>query len=487
MNRYDIVLVGAGSGGIGAALAAARAGCSVLLLEQAGTLGGTMVRGGVHNWEPGVGGTGIPFDLFRRLKRIRGAVGITSFGRHLAAPEPGKPVFPGGELLQDATRTYRDTLRRHGAPGGRWDYAYGRTHWHSVAFEPGALRHVVEAMLAETGRCTVRTGTSFTDVALHDGRIHALILADGTTVGAAHFIDATGDAALAAACRCPTACGEEARATYGEPSAPEHATACVNGVTLIYRVTPVASEAVEPLPSGLSETCWWRPQFPVAAYTQYPCGDLNVNMLPTQEGAEYLSMAPDAAYAECARRVRAHWHDAQTRFPEFRRFRLAWLAPALGVRETRRIIGEYVLSENDVRAGLDAQTHADVIAIADHALDTHGRASAGCRELAAPYGIPFRCLLPCGVDNLLVASRAASFSSLAASSCRLSRTLMQLGQAAGTAAALALQAGHDLRALPPLLLREALRRQHVALEWPLPAALEEHLTQEDEPDRKRFP
>jgi hypothetical protein len=80
-------------------------------------------------------------------------------------------------------------------------------------------------------------------------------------------------------------------------------------------------------------------------------------------------------------------------------------------------------------------------------------------------------LIPKGYRNLLIACRAASFSSLAASSCRLSRTMMQLGQAAGTAAALAKELNIDLPDVPPDRLRAALREQHVQLEHPMPESL----------------
>ncbi len=63
------------------------------------------------------------------------------------------------------------------------------------------------------------------------------------------------------------------------------------------------------------------------------------------------------------------------------------------------------------------------------------------KELEQPYGIPYSCLLPAEYDNLIAASRGASFSHIAASSCRLSRTMMALGEAAGVASALALRDG----------------------------------------------
>ena len=105
--------------------------------------------------------------------------------------------------------------------------------------------------------------------------------------------------------------------------------------------------------------------------------------------------------------------------------------------------------------------------------------------MTEPYGIPFRCLIPKGYRNLLVACRASSFSSLAASSCRLSRTMMQMGQAAGPAAALAKELNVDLPAVPAERLRDALRQLRVQLEHPMPEALRAHLQKEEEPAAER--
>lgn len=134
---------------------------------------------------------------------------------------------------------------------------------------------------------------------------------------------------------------------------------------------------------------------PVTSIRTYPNGDLNMNPLHLMTGAEAFQLGERARQVAFAR-ARMHWHVLQTRYP-FDRWKRTWMSPALGVRETHRLVGRYVLR---------------------------------------PYGVPFRCLLPLEVDNLLVACRGASFSSIGASSCRLSRTMMILGQAAGTAAAL---------------------------------------------------
>ena len=161
--------------------------------------------------------------------------------------------------------------------------------------------------------------------------------------------------------------------------------------------------------------------------------------------------------------------------PAVQKYRLKYLAPALGVRESQRIVGEYVLNQRDLLAGLSGQKHPDIICLADHSMDTHGSHTRASGELHEPYGVPFRCLIPQGYRNLLIACRAASFSSIAASSCRLSRTLMQLGQAAGTAVALAKEAKLELPQVPADRLRTALRQQHVQLEHPMPADLRAYL------------
>ena len=87
-GRYDadLVVVGAGSGGIGAAWAAARRGLEVLLIEQADVIGGTVTRAGVSTWEMGAGGTGLPFEIYKRLRALPRAVGIYSYGRHILWP-----------------------------------------------------------------------------------------------------------------------------------------------------------------------------------------------------------------------------------------------------------------------------------------------------------------------------------------------------------------------------------------------------------------
>lgn len=476
--RCELAVIGGGSGGFGAALSAARAGVDVVLVERADCLGGNSVRGGVNNWEPGAGGTGFPFELYQRLKRQTNAVGIYSPGRHMNTFDPAKESFrfPGGECVIDPGRTYLDTLARAGT-----------RERHGVPFEPAAMARTMLAMLEETGHCRVLFNAEFKLAHADDLHVSSVRLADGRVIEADYFVDATGDGLVCVSAGCSSMQGQESRETFGEPDAPPNATARINGVTLIYRVAPVSEPRIEALQEGVSNRCWWAKNFPVAVFTHYPNGDLNVNMLPTMDGEEFMRLGYPAAMEECRRRTRAHWHDLQTRFAEFRRFTLLWTAPALGIRESRRIVGDYVLTERDLLAGIGGQKHEDIIALSDHAMDTHGSHNRGIGELRQPYGVPYRCLIPKGRRNLLVACRASSFSSLAASSCRLSRTMMQLGQAAGTAVVLAKKLDVELPDVPPAQLRDELRKQHVQLDFPTPDNLREYIKEEERLQRKEHP
>ncbi len=470
---YDLIVVGVGSGGFGAALAGARGGLSVLCLEKADRIGGTAVRAGVSHWEPGVGGTGFPFEVYKRLKAIPQAVGVYSFGRHISWSP--KDPFPGGEHVVDPACAYADTLRRHPPEGKPIDHAFRKAYWHGVVFEPKAYEGVLREMLAETGKVTLLTGTTFDTVSVAEGRITEMSLTNGTRVRARAYVDATGGGALCKACGSEMLFGQESRARLGETSAPESANDQINGVTLMFRITKTDTPGIEALPEGIPEACWWG-RFPVMSAVKFPNGDYSCNMLPTMKGKEFAQLGYPAAFEECRRRVYSFWHHVQSGWPEFQGYRIAYVCEALGVRETTRVLGEYVLTEQDLEAGLAAQGHPDIIALADHSIDRHGAKGGG--EVAAPYGVPYRCLVPKGFKNLLIACRGASFSSLAASSCRLSRTMMQLGQAAGTAAALAQELTVDLPDVPPARLRAALREQHVELDWPRPGKLEVYLREE---------
>ena len=139
--------------------------------------------------------------------------------------------------------------------------------------------------------------------------------------------------------------------------------------------------------------------------------------------------------------------------------------PVAGGRESRRIIGDYQLTEQDVREG---RRHEDVVVLGAWRLDRHPPGSAGYHEISwiPPYDIPYRTLLPKDFDNLLVAGRCHSASSAALASSRVTATAMGMGQAAGVAAALAVAGYRVPRQVDIVELQDALRTAGVILQAP---------------------
>ena len=440
LGSVDLCVIGGGSGGFGAACAAARLGLHVVLVEAGGALGGTSAWAGVNNYEPVAGATGLPAEVYERLRQRPLAAALQTSPR---GPSPGRPW---GRYELAAETDYRLSLsRRSGVP---------------ITFEPAALAEVMAGMLAETGRCHVHPSTRFTDVQV-DGRRISSIGVEGPDgrrdIRAPLFVDATADILVARSAGCRTALGPEGPEAHGEPSATREGGLVLNNATLCYRVAPLEpgeAPRIQACPDGVDLDAL----HPITSIRTYPNGDLNMNPLHLMTGREALELGARAR-AVALPRTEAHWHLLQTRFG-FDGWKLVWVSPMLGVRESYRLVGRYVLQERDLLAGLAGQTHEDIVALADHSIDFHGARPS--REVPnGPYGVPFRCLLPCELDNLQVACRGASFSSIGASSCRLSRTMMVLGQAAGTAAALF---GPDVGALDSQRLRQQLAADGVALD-----------------------
>ena len=156
--------------------------------------------------------------------------------------------------------------------------------------------------------------------------------------------------------------------------------------------------------------------------------------------------------------------DFFTRYmPQFRHAYLEQTAPHIGVRETRRIMGEYELTLEDLLTG---RKQEDGICICGFNVDIHqpdGLSQEGYEYQTKPYHIPYRALLPLKVENLLVAGRCISGSYEAHASYRVTGDCVAMGQAAGTAAALAVSQGVTPRNLEAAELLDELRRAGVRL------------------------
>jgi hypothetical protein len=178
------------------------------------------------------------------------------------------------------------------------------------------------------------------------------------------------------------------------------------------------------------------------------------------------------AEIEGRRQVQEYHRFLRDRVPGFEQSVLVATSPAIGVRESRRVIGDYRLTREDV---LEAHRFPDEIALCGAPIEDH-IAAVDTRWTYVPdsgvYGIPFRCLLPAGVEGMLVAGRCFSATHDAHASARSMATCMAMGQAAGTAAALAVKSGVGPRSLHAADVRARLAEDGALLE-PL-QAVESH-------------
>jgi len=416
VNCYDVCVVGVGSGGFGAALAAARNGASVIAIEKDQVVGGTTTMAWIHVWQPVLGGGPFPRELWERMSELPGGTD----GLPYSAGEPG--TFVGKQM----------------------------------GFEPWAFDWVARQMLAETGKCDLRLGTSLVDVDASDGRIRSVTVEQsGKLYGvvARQYIDCTSDAELCFRAGCECRVGEDARSEFGESLAPEEPTVRVNPSTLIYRVRDFGEKQRTWLPPDTPpDHCVGEP-----AWCRMANGDRLINRCGMIEGNTLDADCRKPILQEALRRVYAHLYWLQTA-AGLDTWGLVGIAPQIGVRESRRVMGEYIMTEHDCMTGLNGQDHPDIVVTADHTLDLHN--SFDLPVANGPFGIPYRCLRPRGFGNLQVASKAASFSHVAASACRLQRTVMRMGEVAGTAAAMAAAEGID----PGAVQIDALKEQLIANE-----------------------
>jgi hypothetical protein len=432
----DVLVVGGGSAGIAASVAAARAGASTMLVERYGFLGGTstaalvgpfMTSFSTEGHQRIVGG--IFQEIVARMEAAGGAI------------DPGR--IPG--------------VSEYGS-------FIGIGHTHVTPFNPEALKVAAQEMVTEAA-VDVLYHTTFVDTRTDGSRVRGVVVVNKAGLGLIRsrvVIDSSADGDVAAAAGAPYMKGR-----------PEDGK--MQPATMFFRVGGVSDETVatwqrehERLHPGerlyqcvVAEARargeWTLPREWLNFYREPEPGvwRVNVTRVLGVDGTDPVSLT--RGEIEGRRQVWWLMQFLVKCCPGFERARLLEAATQLGVRETRRIIGEHVLTGEDV---LEGRRFPDAIARGSYLIDIHDPAGTRTRlvQIQAPfYDIPYRCLVPKEHDGLLVAGRCISVDHVAFGSTRVIPQCYATGEAAGTAAALAVAGSREPRAVDTAKLRDAIR------------------------------
>ncbi|MFC4776276.1 FAD-dependent oxidoreductase [Paenibacillus sp. GCM10023252] len=419
-KTVDVLVLGGGAAGVCAAISAARSGLSVLLVESQGCLGGSRTATGVDTF--------YGFYTPKEQQRIVGGI-----------------PWEIASQLTEANAAF-ERKNTYGAGTG-------------ITYDVERLKMVYEQAVLESG-AELLFHTYASEVHVTEGTITGVLLANKrglTEVSAKVYVDTTGDGDIAA----------RSGALFEQSE-----TKDLQSLSTIFFMGGVDTAAAK------------RVSHADMAAMMKEANASGKYVLPREEGSWHITPNPGVIQANM---VRVSGVDATDPYAltlaevEGRKqtqqyvaflkecvagFEHAFLMSTshyIGVRETRRIIGEYMLTEEDVVAG---RRFEDGIACCGAPVEDHG-AGKDTRWVYVKddgyYHIPYRSLVPQGVGNLLVAGRCLSATHGAQASARNSAQCMAMGQAAGTAAALSIEGRTMVRSVDAELLRDRLVSQGAIL------------------------
>jgi 2-polyprenyl-6-methoxyphenol hydroxylase-like FAD-dependent oxidoreductase len=405
-SEVDVLVVGGGSAGIAAAVAAARNGAQVMLVERFSYLGGLATGGLIIlllTMDDGSGRqsvAGLCQEIVDRMEK-RDAVYY-----------PPKPEW--NNLDPKLVEQYSQWGLVWGSPSPE-----GHRVRYSVAFEPHEFIFAADQMLKEAGvRPLYQTWAC--EPVVEDGNISALVVQNKNgrhAIEARVFVDATGDGDLFA--------------LAGEPFELERVHPW-----LWFQMANVDAAAVPArglffhTPGGGRVLVPWGGEARVRR---------KIDATDPAEVSEALT--------ECREMVMAEADRLRASVPGFQQATVSLIADQLGITESRRLQGDYVMTREDLDRSFD-----DVIARTGH-----------WTKYDCVYNIPYRSLLPRSLDNLLVAGRCISVDHRVHHATKEIPPCMATGEAAGTAAALAVKSGSSVKQIDVALLQKQLRDQGAIL------------------------
>lgn len=420
--KTDVLVIGGGSAGFGAAVASGRNGAETMLIEKASMLGG-MATAGL------VGPFMTCYDDDSKEQIVKGIFDELC----LRTEERGGAIHPSKVEGMTPYSSY-----------------YVRSHCHVTPFLSETLAVVMEEMVQEAG-VQLYYNVQLCDVWTENNKIAGAIvmMKEGLAlIRAKVFIDCTGDAEIAAMAGDDIQLGDENNPGNMQP------------VTLFFEVDGMNREkfigALEEKKAagelGIpGENCWswfikearkngdWNiDRNEVGNYEQPVKGRFKINTTRIAHIDATKTEEITKALIEGRKQVQEVFAFMKNYLPGCEELQIVQVASALGVRETRRIVGKYVLTAQDI---LERKHFQDAICTFAYAIDIHNSEGGGAtfRQVNKYYTIPYRCLLPQKTANLLTAGRCISGTSEAAASYRVIPACIATGQAAGTAAAICMK------------------------------------------------
>lgn len=424
IGSYDVVVCGGGFSGFAAAYAAAREGANTLLIERNFCLGGVGTQALVNHI------LGVRSVVNNEIK--------TCIGGIFAKIEEAL-------LADDAAVDYRSidlSLNPHG-----WKKSLGI----GLIFDNERMKLLLEQMLSEVG-ADILYGTDIVDTITEGASVSGIIVHNKNGLGIIHgkrFVDATGDGDLCAFSGCKYLVGDETGG-LAATSLEMHVENVDLGVLTEY-MQRTKDDRFRVIITDLKARGIWS--FPYENFISVLLTKEGVCMINTIrqvgiDGTDAKSVSQGVI--DGRRESYALLEIMRAHFPGFANADIRQIAPVMGIRETRRIQSDYTLTIQDL---IEGKEFDDCIALSGYGWDMPHPKNPSEQpfqgvERKSPFTpIPFRCLLPVGLDNVIMAGRCIGVEREVLGPVRVMGPCIAMGEAAGIASALTLQAKISFRQL----------------------------------------